>query len=114
MNVRYTGYRGDGRVVVRAYDEEGAAHQLAPRNDLDNHSPDGFEWGYAGSGPAQLALAILADALGDDQRAIRLHQPFKAHFVQNFPKESWEMQASDVRIWALCWAVGNELSRESE
>lgn len=23
-----------------------------------NHSPDGFYWGYSGSGPAQLALAI--------------------------------------------------------
>ncbi|GAJ01677.1 unnamed protein product, partial [marine sediment metagenome] len=22
-----------------------------------NHSPDGFSWGYEGSGPAQLALA---------------------------------------------------------
>ena len=24
-----------------------------------NHSPDGFNWGYCGSGPAQLALAIV-------------------------------------------------------
>jgi hypothetical protein len=44
---------------------------------LDNHSPTGFEWGYGGSGPAQLALAILADALCDDRRAARLHQAFK-------------------------------------
>lgn len=27
-----------------------------------NHSPDGFEWSYGGSGPAQLALAILLHA----------------------------------------------------
>src|SRR5204863_5783137 len=27
-----------------------------------NHSPDGFAWGYGGSGPAQLALAILLAA----------------------------------------------------
>lgn len=26
---------------------------------LRNHSPDGFNWGYGGSGPSQLALAIL-------------------------------------------------------
>ena len=26
-----------------------------------NHSPDGFNWGYLGSGPAQLALAILLE-----------------------------------------------------
>ena len=31
---------------------------LNPRLDLYNHSPTGFEWGYCGSGPAQLALAI--------------------------------------------------------
>jgi hypothetical protein len=32
---------------------------------------------WRGSGPAQLALAILADYLGDDERALRLHQEFK-------------------------------------
>lgn len=36
---------------------------LPPRTDLVNHSPTGFEWGYAGSGPAQLALALCVDAL---------------------------------------------------
>jgi len=43
--------------------------------DLWGHSPTGFGWGYGGSGPAQLSLALLADALGDDEKAVRLHQP---------------------------------------
>ena len=30
-----------------------------PSLAVNTHSPDGFSWGYAGSGPAQLALAIL-------------------------------------------------------
>ena len=30
---------------------------LAAWNDLRNHSPGGFSWGYAGSGPSQLASA---------------------------------------------------------
>lgn len=54
--------------IYRGYrDESGAARvtvngaTLPPRHDLRNHSPDGFEWGYSGSGPAQLALAIVAD-----------------------------------------------------
>jgi hypothetical protein len=38
--------------------------KLDPRLDLYNHSPTGFAWGYGGSGPAQLALALLADVLG--------------------------------------------------
>ena len=29
------------------------------------HSPDGFGWGYEGSGPADLARSLLIDALGD-------------------------------------------------
>jgi hypothetical protein len=59
---------------------------LDPRNDLFNHSPDGFAWGYGGSGPAQLALAILADCLGDDERAVRLHQTFKWLAIAPLPQ----------------------------
>ena len=29
-----------------------------------NHSPDGFNWGYNGSGPAQLALAVCMRLFG--------------------------------------------------
>jgi hypothetical protein len=29
-----------------------------------NHSPDGFAWGYNGSGPAQLGFAILCEEFG--------------------------------------------------
>jgi hypothetical protein len=49
-----------------------------------NHSPDGFECGYAGSGPAQLALALLLQAGADDATAISLHQRFKAAYVQHW------------------------------
>ena len=72
---------------------------LNPRTDLWNHSPDGFQWGYGGSGPAQLALALLADALGNDQEAIRLHQAFKWTFVAGFC-ETWFMTDEDIRAWA--------------
>lgn len=43
---------------------------------LRNHSPDGFSWGYAGSGPAQLALAILLE-LTDQATALKECQNFK-------------------------------------
>jgi len=56
---------------------------------LYNHSPDGFEFGFGGSGPAQLALAILQDHCrthrdaypNPDQTALELHQDFKWHFI---------------------------------
>lgn len=39
---------------------------LDPRADLINKSPSGFAWGYSGSGPRQLAVAVLAHAGGDE------------------------------------------------
>jgi hypothetical protein len=44
---------------------------------LYNHSPDGFQWGYGGSGPAQLALAILLDITDNPEIAVSNHQSFK-------------------------------------
>jgi len=71
---------------------------LDPRYDLAMHSPTGFEWGYGGSGPAQLALALLADATSDDARAVALYQRFKevyvAPLVRNAP---WSISDADVR-----------------
>ena len=46
---------------------------LDPRFDLWNHSPTGFEWGYGGSGPAQLALALLADHFANNQKALEFY-----------------------------------------
>lgn len=39
---------------------------LPPCNEIVNHSPDGFNWGYTGSGPAQLALAMMVEEYGSD------------------------------------------------
>ena len=70
----------------------GAWVPLPPRLDLYNHSPTGLECGYVGSGPAQLALAILADALGNDRRAVKLHQWFHWSLICKLPREeNWEI-----------------------
>lgn len=68
---------------------------LDPRFDLWSHSPAGFEWGYGGSGPAQLALALLADHLGNDERAIALHQDFKWALVAKLP-HSWTLTSHQI------------------
>lgn len=44
---------------------EGKNYPINHRCDLINHSPTGLEWGYFGSGPAQAALAVLADYWSD-------------------------------------------------
>lgn len=57
-----------------------------------NHSPDGFAWGYGGSGPAQLALAILLRAGVHPSKAVRLHQRFKEAFLVKLERESFAIE----------------------
>ena len=74
---------------------------LKPRLDLWNHSPTGFDWGYEGSGPAQLALALLADAL-NDTIALQLHQRFKREVVARLPRSAWKtwtIRELEIRRW---------------
>ncbi|MBV9860531.1 MAG: hypothetical protein JO267_00115 [Alphaproteobacteria bacterium] len=68
---------------------------LPPRFDLRRLSPTGFEWTYEGAGPAQLALALLADHLGDDRRALALYERFMRHVIAELDN-SWEMTSADI------------------
>lgn len=98
----YNGERTDTGCIVH-YDDT----LLDPRADLRNHSPTGFEWGYSGSGPAQLSLAILACQLGDDAMACRLYQPFKRDVVSKLSRDNWAMTLEDVAKWVRQYLVAN-------
>lgn len=65
----------------------GDGKEISPRFDIINHSHTGFCWGYYGSGPAQLALAILCDYLKDDERATLLYQRFKDRVIARLPRD---------------------------
>ena len=70
---------------------------LDPRLDLVNHASTGFSWGYLGSGPAQLALALVAHHTGDDALAVRVHQMVKASVVAGLDEErGWRMSGEDI------------------
>ena len=69
---------------------------ISPRLDLWNHSPTGFEFGYLGSGPAQLALAILADCC-DDETALAFHQGFKGAVIARITGPGACLTATFVR-----------------
>jgi Family of unknown function (DUF6166) len=85
-----------GQSLVTVCDGQ-KSEPLPLRLDLFNHSPTGFGWGYGGSGPAQLGLALLADSLGDNDRAIRLHQDFKVKVVARWPEgERWWITAEQI------------------
>lgn len=90
---RYKGTRPSRTVSVNG-------RLLNARNDLINHSPDGFEWGYEGSGPAQLALAILADFMENDSLALQQYQDFKRDFIAKLDQErGWEITGLQIQKW---------------
>jgi hypothetical protein len=64
--------------------------------DLHNHSPTGVEWGYGGSGPAQLALALVADHLGDTEQALNIYQRFKWAIVAELPHKYWTLSSREI------------------
>jgi hypothetical protein len=104
---------------------------------LVKHSPDGFSWGYGGSGPADLARSLLADHLGPDKALCpqcqglgtierpdsltscnvcwgegltfggNLYQPFKFEFVAQFPIDG-AWEITSVEIDA--WLSGRSLT----
>ncbi len=63
---------------------------LSPEHSIKvfPHSPDGFAWAYSGSGPAQLALAILLTCTTEED-AVRLHQTFKGDFIARLPNDDF-------------------------
>ena len=55
----------DIRLVEVVWGEHVVLLPLKPSLQIAEHSPEGFNWGYEGSGPAQLALGILYEVTGN-------------------------------------------------
>lgn len=75
---------------------------LGPSLKAAYHSPTGFEWGYEGSGPAQLALAILLDlaqTVEEEQAALEGYQQFKRDMIALLPQKRWELTEASIRQW---------------
>lgn len=92
----YRGYRYQevGGLVVT---KDGKLLSPKPSQELRNHSPD-FQWGYGGSSPAQLALALLLDATDNPGLAVKTHQNFKSTFVAGWD-EKWEITTEEILAW---------------
>ena len=98
--------------VFRAF-EDGEDERL--RHTIRYHSPDGFEFGYGGSGPSDLSLNILADYAGwegawswrsgqtPEEAGLpdwlwRLHNPFKFTFLAN-DRTGFEVTRDQITAW---------------
>ncbi len=70
------------------------------------HSPSGFAWGYGGSGPAEAARCILADALGSLPKADKCYQAFKAQLLAGIPQDRpFEIARDEVRAWYASYLI---------
>ena len=83
--------------VVHAYAVDGAGAERPVRHHV-RHSPTGFETGYEGSGPAELAQCLLLDYFNLHKLAeVRdrdplpvSYQEFKRQFIASIPRETRE------------------------
>jgi len=87
----YAGVRTREGCVVYVF-HPGQAEPLAHHV---RHSPTGFEWGYHGSGPADLAFSILAHYAGVEL-AEEVYQDFKGQVVARLPHLAWVLTADEV------------------
>ena len=66
---------------------------------IENKSPAGFAWGYHGSGPGQLAIAILLELYGKDV-ASALYQDFKSDIIAAHDmNKDFVLPVSTVKAW---------------
>jgi hypothetical protein len=89
-------FKGDGKTRKVLLDGK----ELKPDHSqkIVNHSPDGFAWGYGGSGPAQLALAVCMRLFGYRKKKMvsinRLpfdYQGFKQDKIATLPRGDFEI-----------------------
>lgn len=89
---RNTGEAGPGEVF-----KNGKPFTADRSLKIQNKSPTGFQWGYGGSGPAQLALALLLDVVGR-KAAEFWFQDFKRQIVIRWT-DAWVITDEDIRQW---------------
>ena len=90
---------GPGTVkVVTMSGEQYLSDEYGPDNEVTpNHSPDGFQAGYGGSGPAQLAFALVAAAVSV-QAAKDHYQQFKDDVVAGLDEDEWQLDATYIQV----------------
>ena len=91
-----TGYRGrySHRHAIVERLPDCTRLSSARSRTLQSHSR-AFEWGYAGSGPSQLGLAILLDYTRAERLALAHYQAFTRDVVAGFD-ERWELSTDEI------------------
>ena len=73
--------------------------ELLPERSLQvrNHSPTGFSWGYGGSGPAQMALALLLELTrGKQDLSLVWYQEVKWQIIAKLPQTDFTLDSQEI------------------
>ena len=95
MTERFYAGQQDGRMTVRDGIGRAEKHPLGLRSVLFKRGTQQIATPSDGSGHAQIAFTLLADALGDEARAIEAHEYFIRRVVALFP-ERWTITRSRI------------------
>ena len=111
----YYGFRNGAEIVIGVLTVGpggGPPVSIEELTHYPSHSPTGFEWGYQGSGPADLAFSILAHYFKEEYevvnytrqavdpakvRALEIYVPFKNLIIANLPANEWALTETAVR-----------------
>jgi hypothetical protein len=92
---------------------DGTARSSIPQRHV-HYAPKGFDWGFGGSGPADLALNVLArflplapeatgvalrDGSSVSEAAWALHHAFKYDLIATLPRAGGQITAKAIRAW---------------
>jgi hypothetical protein len=92
---------------------DGTARSSIPQRHV-HYAPEGFDWGFGGSGPADLALNVLAlflplapeatsvalrDGSSVSEAAWALHQAFKYDLLVTLPRSGGHLTPETIRAW---------------
>ncbi|MDF2758575.1 MAG: hypothetical protein K0S99_1207 [Thermomicrobiales bacterium] len=98
---------------------DGTARSSIPQRHV-HYAPKGFDWGFGGSGPADLALNVLAlflplaveatgvalrDGSSVSEAAWALHQAFKYDLIATLPRAGGHISTKTIRAWITAHPV---------
>lgn len=105
------GFPREARVTVHF--ESGTVALLAMTIAGKRKSPGGFEWGYSGSGPTALAMALCARATGSECPASTVIA-VRDSLLSSIESDEWEIPLTRVLDTISVAAIRRSIARSRE
>ena len=103
--IKYTGARSGHVCSVVVHVSDGEVIRRQGLKHICRHSPDGFQWGYGGSGPSDLALSLMVDYFERQgvveamREADGCYQDFKWDFIAKIFEAEWSITEEEIHQW---------------